>query len=398
MAKARMAARRAGRAKPVRKDAAVAATGAKTVAKGAEPKAGLALLAWYDTNRRALPWRAEPGETTDPYSVWLSEIMLQQTTVAAVIPYYQAFLRRWPTVQDLAAAKDEDVMAAWAGLGYYARARNLLAAARAVSAAGAFPTTAEALRKLPGIGAYTSAAVAAIAFGQPIAAVDGNVERVVARLTALEVSPKKAQRQVTDAVTAIMVRARPGDFAQAMMDLGAVMCTPRNPSCGRCPLNDGCRAYGEGRVDQFPVRTAKAAKANWQGVAFVVRRADGAILLRRRPDKGLLGGMAEVFGSPWGDPPTEPLAHAPLSANWQEAGAVRHIFTHAELTLTVFAANVRTSAATPTGGYWQAPEAAGLPTAIKKAVVRGLAMLEATSDDTTAPKAIRATSRKARAR
>ncbi|MEM8856594.1 MAG: NUDIX domain-containing protein, partial [Pseudomonadota bacterium] len=199
-------------------------------------------------------------------------------------------------------------------------------------------------------------------------------------------------------VTAMMVRSRPGDFAQAMMDLGAGVCTPRNPSCGICPLRRGCRAHREGTVDQFPVRAAKAAKADWQGVAFVVRRADGAILLRRRPEKGLLGGMAEVFGSSWGEAPLEPLAHAPLRADWQEAGAVSHVFTHANLTLTVFAANAGPSTKAPSGGYWQAPEEAGLPTAIKKAVERGLAMLDGAPEAAAAGKAPRATSRKARAR
>ena len=349
----------------------VASAGATAAPAGMlSPAAGIALLEWYDRHRRALPWRAPAGEA-DPYGVWLSEVMLQQTTVAAVIPYFETFLRRWPTVEALAAAADEEVMAAWAGLGYYARARNLLAAARAIAAAGRFPDTRAALRALPGLGDYTSAAVAAIAFGERAVVVDGNVERVVARLVQLPVPPKSARAVVESAVAAMMPPDRPGDFAQAMMDIGATICTPRNPVCALCPLRSVCLAATDDPL-AFPVKVAKKARADWRGVAFVPVRPDGAVLFRRRPPSGLLGGMAEVYGSPWGAMPEDPAGHAPFAAPWQLAGAVVHGFTHAVLTLDVFAARVPADAP---GSGWRAPADAGLPTLMKKVVERGLGFL-----------------------
>jgi len=335
--------------------------------------AGAALLAWYDREGRTLPWRVRAGRP-DPYRVWLSEVMLQQTTVAAVIPYYEAFTARWPTVEALAAADDGAVMAAWAGLGYYARARNLIACARAVAAAGGrLPETAEARRRLPGIGAYTSAAVAAIAFGEVVPVVDGNVERVVARLLALKAPPKQEPGLVRDAVAAMTPTDRPGDFAQAMMDLGATICTPRRPACGICPVRPGCRAARDGDPAAYPVKVPKTPKSDWRGVAFVPWRPDGTVLLRRRPPKGLLGGMMEVYGSPWGELPAAPLDHAPFAAPWRETGAVTHVFTHASLTLRVFAAPVGSHTAAPAGGLWMPPQQAGLPTLMRKVVERALA-------------------------
>jgi len=334
--------------------------------------AGAALLAWYDRHCRAMPWRVTGGRP-DPYRVWLSEVMLQQTTVAAVVPYYERFLARWPTVEALAAADDADVMAAWAGLGYYARARNLLACARAVAAAGGFPGTAEGLRALPGVGAYTSAAVAAIAFGERVAVVDGNVERVAARLLALDRPPKRASALVRSAVEAMMPAERPGDFAQAMMDLGATVCTPRRPGCTLCPLRTVCRAAALGIAGALPVREARRARARWEGVVFAPFRPDGTCLFRRRPPRGLLGGMPELCGSPWSEAPAEPMRHAPFAAAWQDAGSVTHGFTHADLTLRVFRAAAPADAPTPDGAFWRAPAEAGLPALMKKAIARAAA-------------------------
>jgi A/G-specific adenine glycosylase len=363
----------AAASEPLAIGAADGSRAAMDAAPNADALAGAALLAWYDRDGRALPWRVRSGRA-DPYRVWLSEVMLQQTTVAAVIPYFEAFTARWPTVEALAAADDGEVMAAWAGLGYYARARNLLACARAVAAAGGrFPQTAEALRRLPGIGAYTSAAVAAIAFGEPVPVVDGNVERVVARLLALKTPPKQASRIVRDTVAAMTPTDRPGDFAQAMMDLGATICTPRRPACALCPLRPGCRAAGEGDPTAYPVKAPKRPKGDWRGVAFVPWRPDGTVLVRRRAPKGLLGGMMEVYGSPWGEEPVAPLDYAPVQASWREAGAVTHVFTHANLTLRVFVASVGPQTAAPGDGCWMAPQDAGLPTLMRKVVERGLA-------------------------
>jgi A/G-specific adenine glycosylase len=304
------------------------------------------LLAWYDRHRRVLPWRAQPGEQPDPYRVWLSEIMLQQTTVRAVAPYYARFLARFPDVAVLAAAPLDDVLKAWAGLGYYARARNLHACARAVVGhhAGRFPDTEEALRALPGIGAYTAAAIAAIAFGRRASPVDGNVERVVARLYATA-EPLPAAKPILRRLAAELTPAeRPGDFAQALMDLGATICTPRQPSCILCPWNDPCTARRRGDAETFPRKTAKAEGRLRRGAAFVAMRQDGAVLVRTRPPSGLLGGMSEVPTTPWTHEfeSTSALAAAPFATeSWRRLpGVVTHTFTHFPLELTVYVARV----------------------------------------------------------
>ncbi len=320
-----------------------------------------------------MPWRAVSGRT-EPYRVWLSEVMLQQTTVAAVGPYFERFTTRWPTVEALAAADDADVMEAWAGLGYYARARNLLKCARAVAEAGGeFPATEAGLRELPGVGAYTAAAVAAIAFDEPAPVVDGNVERVVARLVALERPPKAEAARVRGIVEAMVPEGRPGDFAQAMMDLGATICTPRNPLCSLCPLNRDCQATADGNPLDYPRKMPKKARAVWFGTVYAPFRPDGTTLLRIRPSKGLLGGMPELFGTPWATVPPDPAAHAPFAARWQAAGSITHGFTHAELTLDVLSAEVGGGAEAPPGAYWRLLEEAGLPTLMAKAVRRAVA-------------------------
>ncbi|MGO4172245.1 A/G-specific adenine glycosylase [Bosea sp. TAF32] len=312
------------------------------------------LLAWYDRHRRALPWRAVAGERPDPYRVWASEIMLQQTTVAAVKPYYERFMARFPTVKALAEAPSEDVMQAWAGLGYYSRARNLHACARAVTEnhRGRFPDTEEGLRALPGIGAYTAGAVAAIAFDRPAAAVDGNVERVMTRLFAIADELPGARPLIREKVLAMLPIDRPGDFAQALMDLGATICMPRNPACGLCPWRDPCRARADGMQESFPRKAAKKAGKIRYGAAFVLTRADGAILLRTRPAKGLLGGMAEVPTSEWrADYELDGAAQdAPLPLRWTRlAEPVRHVFTHFPLELTVFTGSVPERTLAPAG-------------------------------------------------
>lgn len=311
------------------------------------------LLTWYDRHRRVLPWRALPGETPDPYRVWLSEVMLQQTTIAAVKPYFAKFLARFPTIDDLAAAPEESVMSAWAGLGYYSRARNLHACAKAVSAAGRFPDTAAALRKLPGVGAYTAGAVAAIAFDRREAAVDGNVERVMTRLFAIETTLPAARPEIRTLTQGLVPEDRPGDFAQAVMDLGATLCTPKRPACALCPWMAPCRARARGLQETFP-RKVKAVKGRLRrGAAFVaIRSGDEAVLLRTRPPEGLLGSMAEPPTSPW-EPdydPAQALLDAPLDARWKRLpGLVRHGFTHFPLELTVFVAKVALSTAPPPG-------------------------------------------------
>lgn len=305
-----------------------------------------ALLVWYDRKRRHLPWRAAPGESQNPYKVWLSEIMLQQTTVKAVLPRYAMFLRRWPDAQALAAAELGEVLAVWAGLGYYARARNLHECARVVveQHGGKFPTTEAELRKLPGIGGYTAAAIAAIAFGMRATPVDGNIERVIARLFAVTTPLSNAKAKIKALAQSLTPNERPGDFAQAMMDLGAMICTPRRPACGLCPLRPDCRAYAEGLAEVLPYREEKAERPVRRGVAFVALRADGAVLLRERPLRGLLGGMLETPSSPWVE--ATPVAkavrdHAPVEAKWRKVpGLVEHTFTHFHLELTVYRAEV----------------------------------------------------------
>jgi len=336
------------------------------------------LLAWYDRHHRDLPWRVPPAELArgtrpDPYRVWLSEIMLQQTTVEAVKPYFRSFTERWPTVCDLAAAEPDDIMKAWAGLGYYSRARNLKKCADEIATAygGAFPDSHDGLRALPGIGPYTAAAIASIAFDRAEPVVDGNVERVVTRLEAIDTPLPAAKAPVRDAVERMMPPARPGDFAQAMMDLGATVCTPRRPACILCPVKEDCRALAGGDPEFYPVKAAKAERPLRRGAAFVALRGDGAVLLRKRPESGLLGGMAEVPTTDWTsrrDGATEASA-APFPAGWQRAGAIGHVFTHFELELTVFRADAITAA--PAGYWWSAPDelmGEALPTVMKKVI------------------------------
>ncbi len=343
------------------------------------------LLAWYDRHARRLPWRVGPkdrarGIVPDPYRVWLSEVMLQQTTVAAVKSYFEAFTAAWPTVADLAAAPRERVMEAWAGLGYYARARNLHACAEAVARDhdGRFPSTAEGLRALPGVGAYTAAAIAAIAFDEPAAVVDGNVERVIARLFAVDVPLPAAKKGIRAIQEDLTPARRAGDYAQAMMDLGAGICTPKRPACALCPVNDACLAYARGEAERYPVKAPKAERPTRYGDAFVAVGPDGSVLLRRRPEDGLLGGMAEVPGSPWtspggvsGDP-----AHAPVEAAWQRvASPVVHVFTHFRLELNVYCARVPALGKPPSDCWWSPPDRLpheALPSVMKKAVEAAL--------------------------
>ena len=303
------------------------------------------LLAWYDKHRRVLPWRAPAGKRADPYRVWLSEIMLQQTTVQAVAGYYRKFLKAWPDVTALADARQEDVLAAWAGLGYYARARNLHAAAQLVAhqMGGKFPTSAEALRALPGVGAYTAGAVAAIAYDEKQAAMDANAERVIARLYAVKTAMPKAKPEL-HALCSALVPDRAGDFVQALMDLGSAICTPRQPACTNCPWTDECRSRKLGLQEQLPVKAPKIARPLKRGAAFVARDRTGAVLLVKRPDKGLLASMLEPPLGPWAEEfpsSTKALTQAPFEAKWKKRpGIVRHGFTHFELEVEVYVAEV----------------------------------------------------------
>lgn len=328
------------------------------------------LLGWYDASHRSLPWRSPPGTPPpDPYRVWLSEVMLQQTTVAAVGPYFEKFTARWPTLAAMAAADEADVMAAWAGLGYYSRARNLVACARAVAAIGGrFPETEAELRKLPGLGAYTAAAVAAIAFGERATVVDANVERVVARLEAIEELLVKARPQIRARVAELTPANRPGDFAQAMMDLGATICTARSPRCLLCPLQDECRGRALG-PERFPVKAAKAAKPQRQGRAFWIA-ANGKVWLVTRQGKGMLAGMRALPDDGWnarGDGQGE----GPLTGPWQKGGVVRHSFTHfdLDLQLMLYSGSDWARLAKQDGEWWPLDllEQAGLPTLFAKA-------------------------------
>ena len=334
------------------------------------------LLRWYDRHRRTLPWRVAPGEAADPYRVWLSEIMLQQTTVATVGPYYRRFTERWPDVTALADADLQDVLTEWAGLGYYARARNLKKCAEAVTRehGAQFPSTEARLRELPGIGAYTAAAIAAIAFGRKANVVDGNVERVVARLFAVEQPMPKAKARLRDHAAGLLPEQRCGDYAQALMDLGATICTPRQPNCLICPLRRKCLASARGIAAELPRRAPKAVRPVRHGVAFWLTRRDGAALFRKRADTGLLGGMTEVPSTPWRAEPWSAktaAAHAPAKVGWRELpGAVEHTFTHFHLVLKVFVGKLAASEDGKLDGDWHVPEAKRLPlpTVMKKIV------------------------------
>lgn len=354
----------------------------------AGPKTVRALLDWYDKERRDLPWRKMPRgrKKPDPYRVWLSEIMLQQTTVKAVIPYYLAFLKRWPKVKDLAAAELDEVLAAWAGLGYYSRARNLKKCADEIANnhGGKFPTTQAELQKLPGIGPYTSAAIAAIAFNEPATPVDGNIERVIARLFAVKTKLPKAKKEIGKLAATLTPEDRPGDFAQAMMDLGATVCTPRRPSCLMCPVQQDCHGMALGIAADLPKRMAKQARPVRLGVAFLAQREDGLVLLRRREEAGLLGGMMEVPSTPWQDQwleADEVLRTAPIKAKWVPIpGIVSHTFTHFKLELMVYRAVVPPDEST---FLWADPERCrwvhrkdlddeALPSVMRKVIAHGL--------------------------
>lgn len=318
-----------------------------------------ALLCWYVVDKRRLPWKAASGERPDPYRIWLSEVMLQQTSLAHALPYFRRFLGRWPTVEALAAAEDGDVMAAWAGLGYYARARNLIACARAVAGehGGRFPDDEAALRRLPGIGDYTAAAIAAIAFDEPAVAVDANVERIVARLFAVDEPLPKAKPRLRALAATLVPEDRPGDFTQAMMELGQTVCTPRNPECGRCPLTRHCAGFALGEPTRFPAKAPRAARPRREGKAYWLER-HGEVLLVRRPKRGLLGGMLAL-------PEQEPAPAA-----WTDAGAVDHVFTHFALTMRLLCAEAE---AEVDGTWWPVERIgeAGLPTLFAKLAERG---------------------------
>ncbi|MBR27756.1 MAG: A/G-specific adenine glycosylase [Rhodobacteraceae bacterium] len=350
------------------------------------------LLAWYDRHARALPWRVGPAERAqgvrpDPYRVWLSEIMLQQTTVPHAAPYFLRFTETWPTVSDLAAAPDDAVMAAWAGLGYYARARNLLACARAVARdhGGVFPDTEAGLRALPGIGPYTAAAVAAIAHDRPAAVMDGNVERVMARLHAVE-TPLPDVKPVLHALAARLTpEDRPGDHAQAVMDLGATICSPRSPACGICPWRDPCAGRAAGIAETLPRKTPKAAKPLRRGVVFVAVNASGAVLLEHRPDRGLLGGTLGLPGDDWdrrgggeGETPRSDAtlaALAPLTADWRKISTqARHVFTHFQLVLDIMVATTGEESRPAHGAFvpHARAQADRIPTVMRKALLLGL--------------------------
>lgn len=338
----------------------------------AGPLVARPLLAWYDRNRRVLPWRAQAGQQAEPYRVWLSEIMLQQTTVAAVKPYYERFLARWPSLMALANAALEDILKEWAGLGYYSRARNLHACARMLrdQFGGEFPHDEHSLRQLPGVGRYTAAAIAAIAFDEPAAVMDGNVERVLARLFAVRTAPPQAKAELYRLAQKVTPKKRSGDFAQAMMDLGATICIPRAPRCDACPLKQSCQAYAQDIAADLPVRAPKTPKPKRLGYAFIIINDQGEVLLERRAAKGMLGGMAAFPTSAWES--TRPSLDQSLGAlGWGQDKAqllplsVRHVFTHFELSLDIVAINTGRK----TDGIWLKPEMVeeqGLPSLMQK--------------------------------
>ncbi|WP_375310552.1 A/G-specific adenine glycosylase [Bradyrhizobium sp. A5] len=351
----------------------------------------LALLQWYDRHRRRLPWRAAPGEASDPYRVWLSEIMLQQTTVKAVGPYFEKFVARWPEVTALGQASQDDVLRMWAGLGYYSRARNLHACAVAVTRdhGGVFPDTEEGLRALPGIGPYTAAAISAIAFDRRTMPVDGNIERVVSRLFAVEEELPQAKPLIQQLAATLLAnsiagdeKSRAGDSAQALMDLGSSICTPKKPACSLCPLNEDCTARARGTQESFPRKAPKKSGTLRRGAAFVVTRGD-ELLVRSRPEKGLLGGMTEVPGSDWlaGQEDATAKQQAPAMkglSRWQrKVGVVTHVFTHFPLELVVYTAKAEARTRAPAGMRWVpistlADEA--LPNVMRKVIAHALGL------------------------
>ncbi|HET9717250.1 MAG TPA: A/G-specific adenine glycosylase [Pseudolabrys sp.] len=340
------------------------------------------LLAWYDRNARVLPWRAPPGCRPDAYRVWLSEIMLQQTTVKAVVPYYAKFLAKWPTVETLARAPRDEVLRAWAGLGYYARARNLHACARAITAkhGARFPDELGLLRALPGIGEYTASAIAAIAFERPEVPVDANGERVVSRLFAVEEKLPAGKSEIRRLAHLLLPPRRFGDFAQALMDLGATICSPKRPDCARCPWSDCCVANARGDQESFPRKPVRHEGRLRRGAAFVAIRADGSVLLRPRAEKGLLGGMTEVPGSEWSHDfnVAGALRSAPslAGADWRPVpGVVRHVFTHFPLELAVFVSRVPRASRPPGGSRWvkiAALAGEALPNVMRKVLAHAL--------------------------
>src|SRR5712672_38421 len=354
----------------------------------------MSLLAWYDRHRRRLPWRALPGEPSDAYRVWLSEIMLQQTTVKAVGPYFEKFMARWPDVASLGRSSLDDVLRMWAGLGYYSRARNLHACAVTVlrDHGGVFPDTEQGLQALPGIGPYTAAAIAAIAFGRRTMPVDGNIERVVSRLFAVEEPLPQAKPLIKQLATTLLACAgdeksragdeesRAGDSAQALMDLGSSICTPKKPACALCPLNDDCVGRARGDQETFPRKAAKKTGALRRGAAFVITRGD-ELLVRTRLERGLLGGMTEVPGSDWlaAQDDKAALKRAPTLkgvSRWhRKAGVITHVFTHFPLELAVYTATVPARARPPEGMRW-VPIATlrdeALPNLMRKGIVHGM--------------------------
>lgn len=341
------------------------------------------LLAWYDRHRRDLAWRAGPGEAIDPYRVWLSEIMLQQTTVTAVTPYFEKFLTLWPDVESLAAASQDEVLVAWAGLGYYSRARNLHACADSICKewGGQFPECEKDLLTLPGVGAYTAAAIASIAFGESVPVVDGNVERVMTRQFALATPLPKVKREVKEQVVPLVPKSRPGDFAQAMMDLGATVCTPRSPKCDKCPWSASCVALGSDSAEAFPVRPPKKAKPTRRGIAWRVWREDGAVLLEQRPERGLLAAMWQPPTPEWKEEGARTAfaakradRGAPLTANWDRIpGLVTHTFTHFHLEVVVYESTV-SKGVNPQRGQFVTPQNLAkhaLPSVMKKILTHG---------------------------
>ena len=334
------------------------------------------LLAWYDAHRRDLPWRAKSGARVDPYAVWLSEIMLQQTTVATVGPYFGNFKAQWPTVGDMAAGSLDDILVAWQGLGYYARARNLYKCAGVVVSehGGVFPETEDELRKLPGIGPYTAAAIASIAFDQPCVPVDGNIERVTARLYDIDIPLPKGKKDIHAAAQSFISKYRPGDFAQAMMDLGSGVCAPRSPKCEICPLNTDCQAYKMGNPARLPVKAPKKVRPERCCVVFWLENADGDVLMQKRPETGLLGGMTGFVSTSWREgawpEQTEIETASPLSIEWAEIpGEAVHVFTHFRLTMRVLKGKAQKGA--NVDGFWVAPTLFAehaLPTVMKKVI------------------------------